>query len=770
MELNKLLKKTLLCSAGVVALGVSPAFAQIEEIVITAQKREQSMNDVGVSVSAFTGDDMKDLGMTQPIDLAGQTTGLSIGNALGGSNPAITIRGIGINDFNVNTNPGVAVYVDEIYQPVPAALSFGLFDMERVEVLKGPQGTLYGRNATGGAVSFITRGPTDEFDGFLSADVGNFKYANIEAAIGGPLSDSVRWRLSGFTQNQNEGYQNVINPTTGDIQGDHGRVDRYGFRVQGEWDIADNFDIAVNYTYGRDTSQSPLPTILDEESSAIPGFTTLEVNQLYYYTAFAGPAGGYNNVLLTDPSHPPSVDMESDSVVVKMNYDLDIGTLTFVSGYLNMDHSIENDFAGVEGVAQDIVYGGNVEQFSEELRLTSSEGEMVDWIVGLYYSKTEQANRSDIFQDFGVGYLTYLYGLTNFGDPVGAATIGIQEQTSMGIFAHTEWHVTDQWKITAAARSSKDDLDYDAAVIDTSVSSVPGVPYPQMDLWNLFLPIEVRTGGVIASNSDHSNSENSFTWKLGVDYQLNDDVLFFGHVSTGFKNQGFFGGLGPLSSQYTAYQPEEVLNTELGVKASFANNTLQINGSIFRYQLDDPQVIVSEDIALPTPNDVLWNVAEAEGKGGEVDITWAPTNSLIFKLGASYLVSELTDVSVTGKTLMFPLVEGAPMSYSPEWTYNGLVRYNFEPLQNVGPFVQVDFDRRGDALSFAGRPDTALAERTLFNARIGMEDLDGRWEVSLWGKNLFDEEWSGYNYLILGPMAMHQAPLTYGVSVTVNLQ
>lgn len=772
------MKRKMVSAAVAAAAAAMSGVAQaqvLEEIVVTAQKREQSMDDIGVAVTAFTGDDIQRLGVKQPIDLAGQTPGLSIGNALGSSNPAITVRGVGINDFNVNTNPGVAVYVDEIYQPIPASLSFGLFDIERVEVLKGPQGTLYGRNATGGAVSFVTNKPTEELDGYITAEFGDFDHKNVEAALGGPLGENVRARVSGFWTDRGEGFQNVVDPGTGNIIGDHGKIERSAVRAQLGADFGDNIDVLLAYTYGIDKSDSDLATITDSET-IVPlcqyyGYlTTLQCNQFYYYTTFGGPAGGYNNVLLTDPSNPPVVDIESSAFNLTANFDFGASTLTSVTGLIDVDHSVENDFASVENIAQDIIYGGDMEQFSQEFRLTSNESELVDWIVGLYYSKTEQDNVSAIRQDVGIGFVTYLFGLSNFGDPIGAATTATQEQTSTGVFAHTEWNLSDRVRLTAAGRYSQDELSYDAAVLDISTGSVPGIQYPEMELFNILLPAEVRTGGVIAANSDRDNKENSFTWKVGLDYSFSDDVLLYGHASTGFKNHGFYGGLGPLSSQYTAYKPEEITAFEIGLKAGFADGAAQWNTAVFQYVLDDPQVIVSEDIGIGSPNDVLWNIKEAKGTGIETELTWLPSENLLLKLGASWLDAEVSDVTVTGKTLFAPLTEGAQTAYAPDLTVNGLVKLDISlGSGGIDSYVQVDFDYRDKALSFAGRPDTETTDRTLINARFAVVGADGRWEAALWGRNLTDEKWAGYAYQILGPMQMHQAPRTYGISLSYSL-
>jgi len=769
------MKRTLISTAVATAFAVgstliSQAQAQVlEEIMVTAQKREQSLQDVGISVTAFTGTEVQKLGWEQPIDIASQTPGMSIGNSLGSSNPAITIRGVGINDFNVNTNPGVAVYVDEVYQPIPATLSFGLFDVERVEVLKGPQGTLYGRNATGGAVSFFSARPTDELEGYINADAGNYDYTNMEAAISGAFSDRVRGRVAGIWTQQGEGHQDVIE-VTGDpwvpgnfrkLNNEHGEIDRYSARGQLEVDFTDTFTARLSATTGKDTSDSLLPSM--------PNQDTLLANQAAYYTYWGGPSC-YNCVLMDDINDRPEVDMESTVANLYLDWDLGFATLNSISGYLDMDHNIENDFAGTELPVQTLSYGGNVKQYSQELRLTSNEGELVDWILGLYYSKVEQDYQSALDQTLGLGFLTYLYGFNQLGEFIGATTKANQDQESVGAFVHTEWHLNEQWKLTVGARFSEDTLDYDAQVLDESQSSLSDQPVA--DLFNLFLGPDpetgLRTGGVIAENSQNDNDETSFSWKLGLDYMPTDDLLLYGSLSTGYKNHGFYGGLGPLSSQYLPYDSEEILSGELGFKSTLADGALQFNGAVYAYQLDDPQVIVSEDIGIGSPNDVLWNVKESEAWGTELDINWVPTDRLLLRAGVSYLDSKMTDVSVTGKTLFFSLEEDEPSSYAPEWTYNGLVRYTFPVSNTLNIYLQSDFDYRDDAQSFAGRTNTTLESRTLVNARAGLEAADGKWEVAVWGKNLTDEEWSGYSYQIVDTLHMDQSPVTYGVSLSYN--
>lgn len=210
------LTKTLLsCSISLAFLPqMSHAFEEqeaedkkIEVIMVTAQKRVQSINEIGVSMTAFGADDLKELGIAQPLDLAAQTSNLNINNTFQNSIPNVSIRGLGLNDYAINNNPATGLYVDEVYLSSPAMLSFQLFDVERVEILKGPQGTLYGRNTTAGTVTFVSKKPTEDAEGHVSLDYGTFGRTTLEAAVSGELAEGLTGRIAGKTVQQSEGHQ-----------------------------------------------------------------------------------------------------------------------------------------------------------------------------------------------------------------------------------------------------------------------------------------------------------------------------------------------------------------------------------------------------------------------------------------------------------------------------------------------------------------------------------------------------------------------------------
>ncbi len=771
----KLSRKPLaLAVSGFMAVGAANTLAQgmLEEVVVTAQKREQGMSDLGISVTAFSGDVMRDLGMEKPIDLAAQTPGLVIQNILGDAQPAMMIRGVGITDFNTNTNPGVGVYVDEVYKPIAAQMGFSLFDMQRVEVLKGPQGTLYGQNTTGGAVSFFTNRPTEEFEAYLSGTVGNYERTEFEGGISGPLTDSIRGRLSGIRTDQGEGFQDDL--ITGD---DHGEIERTGVRAQLEVDFSDTVQGIFRYTYGRDKSDSQVSRV-----------DSLELYQAYYYTFFDGAQSDIDHYDILLGEEESRLDNTSHQFGMTFNADLGFATLTSVTGYDELEHRNIHPFDGTELAVQNGDFGGDLESFTQEFRLTSNEGELVDWILGLYYSDISQDNFNKLDLTDGLGFLFYYYGLTDTVAFTDVNTKYDQTLETLAAFAHTEWHVGDNWKVTAGIRFARDELDYKVV----SLSSSPPCTGELCDVIDLYYGLTdydsafatflnfsdggvadgPRENGIFATKKD-SADEDSITWRLGLDWAPTDDVLVYGNVANGTKAQGFFGGLASNSPAYVPYDPEELMAYELGFKLGLLEGTMQLNGAVFFYDYEDQQMLVDFDPGIGLAQPVLTNIAESEITGAELELNWAPVDGLTMRFTGSWLDTELTDNAVSSPLPVFPgaePVEGEDLAYAPEFTFSGLVRYDFSVGDTWGAFVQVDGNYADTQLSLPARRDLELDSQSIINARAGFLAQDGTWDISIWGKNLGDDEFSTYRYaLIDGSMNAYVGPRrTYGLTLRYN--
>ena len=249
-------KKLLAILVSATSMGYQPQLAaqpreglQLEEVIVTAQKREQSFNDVGISVTALTGDDLAALRMNQPIDIAAQTPNLRINNIIANSIPNVTIRGVGLNDYATNNNPAAGIYIDEVYLVSPAMLSFQMHDLARVEVLKGPQGTLFGRNTTAGAVNFIANRPTEEFEAGATLEYGRFGYASGQGFVSGELAPGLSGRLSAQRIRQSDGHQ--TNRVNGE---DVGKIDSTAWRGLLQWQPTERLDFLLNVHGGKDDS------------------------------------------------------------------------------------------------------------------------------------------------------------------------------------------------------------------------------------------------------------------------------------------------------------------------------------------------------------------------------------------------------------------------------------------------------------------------------------------------------------------------------------
>ena len=298
-----------------------------------------------MAVTVFTGDDIREQRLGQPVDLAAQTPNLNINETFGNSITNVSIRGLGLNDYAVNNNPAAGIYIDEVYLVSPAMLTFQLFDMERVEVLKGPQGTLYGRNTTAGAVKFISKKPTEEFEGYLSADYGRYDHFILEGAIGGQIAEGLTGRAAVQTSQRNDGFQ--LNRATGDKVGE---IDRSAWRGLLNWQPSEDLDVLLNVHGGFDKSDTLLVKVDNALTPVDDGIAD----------PFSSSAG-----------NDTELDNENYGASLTINWDLsDDLTLTSVTGYEDYERSHDEDRDGTTLVQLDGLFLNNIEQVSQELRLT----------------------------------------------------------------------------------------------------------------------------------------------------------------------------------------------------------------------------------------------------------------------------------------------------------------------------------------------------------------------------------------------------------------
>jgi len=681
---------------------------QLEEIVVTAQKRAQSFSDVGISVSVFTGDDIAEMGFEQLTDLSSQTPNVQIKDVVANSVPNITIRGVGLNDYAANNNPAAGIYVDEIYLVSPAMLTFSLFDLERIEILKGPQGTLFGRNTTAGTANFVSRKPSDELDGYLNLDYGRYERFVAEGAVGGPLSNTWSARVAAQTVQQGEGYQ--TNRLTSSKVGE---IDRTAARGLLSWQPNDDLSLLLNVHGGSDESDVLLIKIDNP-------FTTEDDGDLDPYRSGA--------------SVPTLMDLESKGAGLTIDWALaDSLTLTSVTGYEEFSrwHVEDRDATSLEQL--DGFFDNEIEQFSQELRLTYL-GDQLVLIGGAFYGE-DSVDTRDRFDSEDLLSLLGLVGFQSIGNEYR------QDTQSAALFLHSEWSFNDAWTLTAGARYTDDQKDFENAFTYLISGGT-----------------EIQVFPPVADDYDVQDVSG----KIGLDYSGIEDTLLYASISRGFKSGGFQGQLSFDPNVLQPFDDETLLAYEAGIKTRLLDNTLQLNASVFFYDYQDLQFYGG---LFDSPVGVLFgitNVGDAEVMGGEAELWWRPATGLDIRLGLGLLDTEITESVVDGVTA------GSELPNAPEVTANAMIRYEWPVTSDLKADIMLAANYQGDVTFDVVRNPIEAREDGywLADARIGIGAADDRWNVSFWGRNLADERYrTQVLFSSVGFGESYGAPRTYGVSV-----
>ena len=688
---------------------------QIEEIIVTAQKREQNLNDVSVAVTVFTGDDIREQRLGQPVDLAAQTPNLNINETFGNSITNVSIRGLGLNDYAVNNNPAAGIYIDEVYLVSPAMLTFQLFDMERVEVLKGPQGTLYGRNTTAGAVKFISKKPTEEFEGYLSADYGRYDHFILEGVIGGQIAEGLTVRAAVRTSQRNDGFQ--LNRATGDKVGE---IDRSAWRGLLNWQPSEDLDVLLNVHGGFDKSD----TLLVKVDNAL---TPVDDGVADPFSSSAG--------------NDTELDNENYGASLTINWDLsDDLTLTSVTGYEDYERSHDEDRDGTTLVQLDGLFLNNIEQVSQELRLTYVRDDYA-LIGGVFYGNDDVSTRdifdsSDLLPLFGPAFAT-------------AKAIGneyAQEADSYAIFGHAEWQLHEDWKFIAGLRYTEEDKEFKDAFTFLQVG-------------------EDRTEIQVFPPVSNDYSVSNLSGKAGIDYTGFENALLYASFSRGFKSGNFQGQLTFNPADLQAFDKELVTAYEIGAKTQLLNNSLQFNVSAFFYDYEGVQIYGPIFQSVVGPLFGITNAGDAEVYGAEFDLLWKAAAGLDIRLGLGLLDTEITDSFVPNVT------EGSKLPNSPDVNFNAGVKYQWQLTPALVADIMLDTSYKDDvSYDIVNQPMETLEDGYwITNARAGISSANGKWGVHLWGKNITDEV---YRTQVLtssvGFGENYGLPATYGISVDLN--
>ncbi|WP_299979311.1 TonB-dependent receptor [uncultured Pseudoteredinibacter sp.] len=723
----------------------------LEEVVVTAQKRSESVQSIGLTVSALTGDELKEANVDDITKIAANVPNVQVNHGFGPTN--FNIRGLGVNEFSSNLDSPIAVHLDEGYISKGFTTSLMLFDIQRVEALKGPQGTLFGRNATGGAVNFFTNKPGDEFEASLQLGYDDYQTVRTEAYINTPLSEGLNFRLSGFSTKQNKGYYD--NLTRGD---DEGKIDKWALRSQLAWSF-DATDVNLSLSYGEDSS-SFIPYegagIFTPESLAAgsPEFCSEYLNGTVNggtsncVRGIDGLNPGDSDPFTSNGGTEHIVNNEAQNALLRIDHDLGWATLTSISSYQDFVRDQQEDADGTPGGGVEIFYYDLVETFSQELRLTSDNDGMWNYVLGFYYLDDEfyQAEYLRILGGTAPGFFSEFN----------------QNSEAVALFAHNDFQLTESLALTLGVRWSEEDVEINGGTdFGTGlVRSLGGRDAPEVIVGTAATSSEVAGGG-------KRNDEN-ITYKLGAKWEPEldqfDQFMAFVNYSTGFRSGGFNATFVSRQEGFTSLEPEEITAYEGGIKTTFWDGRARLNVSGFIYEFENGIVNV-DNANAPLP--IAVNAAEIDTKGIEIDGQFLLTEKLELQLGFGWLDSEIvSNITAGGQSL-----NGNTPVNAPEYTFNGLLRYETELNENWTAAISTDWSWRDDQyLETVNAPSNLQEDYWLHNARITMSSSDGKYEFSLYGHNIADEEYRTYvnDLPTLGWLLnIYGQPRTFGISASV---
>lgn len=732
--------------AAAMLLAATVVRAKIDEVIVTAQKREQSTQDIGLSVRALEDQEFRELGAS---DIGRLAALISNVEAYGQGTIVQTfyVRGIGLNEFQGNFDSPVAVHIDEVYVSKPWMISRPFFDVRRVEALKGPQGTLFGRNTTGGSVNYYTHPPAAEFGAEARLSFDNHQRLTLEGYLNGPLTGNWSGRFSYRGDTGSGGpYDNRF---TGD---EIGEPDRQMFRGQLLWD-GENTSLRLLLHGGRDKSESipyKAPGIFNLGAPGIcpevlAGTVTEHQDACPKFAGLApDPEGEFEpaDPFTVDQDYWPRADDSFHGGYVRIDHDLGWATFTSITAAEFYDRNQREDSSADRFEAANTDWYNEMDQFTQELRLTGEPSARWDYLAGVFYESDDLLEIDS--SDLGGNPL----GITPPFAPRLAAVFE-QKVESLAAFLHSELAISDDWSLIAGIRFTDDSNEIDA-------STFLGEDDPQGDADRITPVIPV------AALVDERNDSN-VSFKLGMDWAVRDDTLLYGSVTTGFRAGGYsvpFGGV------IVTFDPEEVTAFETGIKTRLVDETLQLNAALFQYKYEDLQVNVDDALSPLVP--ITRNIGESEAFGFEADLWWAPIESLDVRFGFGYLDAEFkeTDRAITTYSGVIPLQGKRPVN-TPEWNAHALLRYE-RRLENGSSVVL-----SGDAswvderyLEATAQPFDRADAYYLVNARIALVGPDERWEAALWGENILDETYLTYiNNISFFKLNVFGEPASYGLSL-----
>lgn len=823
--------------AGACLISPEVAFAQavasaaaddtkVDEIIVTAQRRSENVNRVGISIVAVQGDDLARLNITRTEDLTKIVPTLTV--AMSSNNtPIYTLRGIGFQTRNLTSSSPVGVYVDEVSYTYPYFASDIAYDIERVEVLKGPQGTLYGRSTTGGLINYITAKPSQDASGSLTLGVGNYESYLIDGHFTGPVTPTLSFRVSGKVELRENPWQRSVTRPDDRL----GKANRKALRGQVLWEPGSDFDALLSLSYWDNKSDTQAPQLIQyrplSEGPWVPTLAAQAQGSLLAGTSNAAladwtPSSYQPNPGITRP--PYRGDGRFYGTMLRLNYrPSDAITVTSLTSY---NDGKREDVANGDGVTFNALTTQNfarVKSFSQELRIAGS-GDRFNWLVGGYYSNDSlhEAQRT-YTSDFSTAYeLTGLSVLLKADPTLAAAILGVpapfvpgfvalagfntapysvEQIATSGLvtqypldgtaksyagFFNADYKFTDQLKLTLGGRYTRDERSnrscaanfQNHGIIAGIFMATVVVQQPRIFGSNECQTSLADYSGFSGPVNDQLN-EGNFSFRGALDWTPAPNTLVYISFARGYKSGAYPVVPANVTTQLEPATQERLQAVEAGVKAGLFDRRVQLNMAGYYYDYQDKQVYgrIADPIFTTLPRIV--NLPQSEAYGAEAELTWRVTPQLDLRASAAYQHTKIKRYTGFDDYGVLRDYAGARFPYSPEWSMAGSLSYNQPVSQslNLDATISATYQSRSSSRFIgadANTPAQNLDDRlfdipsyALVDANIGI-GTDG-WRASLWVRNLFNKF-----YLTATDTGTDTAfryvgmPRTYGAQVKFN--
>jgi len=685
---------------------------QIEEVIVTAQKRAQGLAEVPISISVVSGDELQRSGVSRVEDLYAIAPSLSFSPAQSSSGAGLRIRGVGSAAFGSATEPSVSTILDGVVAGPGGSALVDFFDVERIEVLRGPQGTLFGKNSSAGAVNIVSRAPTDAFSAYGVVRYGEqLDEVRLEGAVSGPIAGALKVRLAGYTMTQGEGQ--VRNPGR---RTDENKRDRWGLRLRADYEIgATTLDLSVQYEEQDNACCRTSFYALDPRAYGA-------LTRLYLLPRLAANGvtpGPDNRVSIADG--PLNESTETLHAVGTITHKFDNGlTLRSITGLRRWKELDTIDVDGVDvNLGNDPRQQRNLKLFTEELQLLSADEGPFNWVIGAYAYRHKLA--SNTITAGGRG--TILGQSSTQG-------LGTTKVANYAVFADGTYDLGERWQAFAGARVLHEKLAVQSYRSGNYFAFTPGT-----------------FQGAISTKDDN------WVGRAGLRFIPSQRQTYYLSVSRGYKGKAIDNNTGNVfftAPSRAVLNPETVLSWELGARTRWFDNRLVINATLFSSEFDDYQASSFDNV---TSSQILRNAGKLRSRGVEMDFAVVPWRGGSISGGLAYIdaiykeyvgapctvvQTALRTCPTTGQDL-----SGQRLNNNPRWQYNVRAQQDFDLAPGVGGYVRGEYNWR-DAVIYGGdlNPATRQAAFGVANFRVGATFSEKQFEVSAFVENAFDKSYA----------------------------